>query len=52
MDNKTIESTISETVSNTNNANEAADLLIRALTAINTLRRLIRETLTLQKDAD
>jgi hypothetical protein len=68
MTNAQIESTISELVSITNNAkiygstrilgtnsmqtDEVADLLNRALTAIHTLRRLIRETLTLQKDAD
>jgi len=28
------------------------DLLNRSLNAINTLRRIIRETITLQKDAD
>ena len=68
MDNETIESTISELVSITNNAkiygstrilgpnsmqtDEVADLLNRALTAIHTLRKVIRETITLQKDAD
>jgi len=68
MDNETIESTISELVSITNRSkiygsriilgtnrmetDEIADLLNRSLTAIHTLRRIIRETLTLQKDAE
>ena len=63
-----IESTISELVSITNNAkiygstrilgtnsmqtDEIADLLNRSLSAIQTLRRRIQETLTLQKDAE
>ena len=63
-----IESTITELVSITNRSriygsriilgtnrmetDEIADLLNRSLSAIQTLRRIIQETLTLQKDAD